>query len=81
MNVLERVIERVKDALGISPQVFLKQELYARVIRACTACGAAGVDKYGNDVGQSCPSCGAKRPKVENLGRIWYNYKGNRRWI
>jgi len=50
----------------------VKQELHATVIRACSKCRAAGVDEYGKNVGDICPSCGAKRPKTEDLGRIWY---------
>lgn len=55
--------------------IHVKQELHATVIRACSNCGAAGVDGYGKDVGDVCPTCGAGRPPNENKGLIWRKLK------
>lgn len=69
---LKRKFDSAIESIGYKAiETKVVQEIHAVVIRACTKCGAAGVDSSGKDVGKVCPKCFAPRPKVENLGRIW----------
>jgi hypothetical protein len=52
----------------------VKSALYVKVIRACKKCGASGVNKYGTPVGDTCPTCGTKRPPAEDRGRVWVKF-------
>jgi len=77
LNFFKKIFSYVNEnrpRLSIN-KLQVKQALYATVIRACTNCGAPGVDSEGKEVGKFCPECGAKRPKSEPQGRIWVKYK------
>lgn len=47
-----------------------RKSLHATVIHACPQCGAPGVDKKGQPVGDVCPNCGGKRKPDRNLGEL-----------
>ncbi len=70
-RIFKKAVETVAPGYSLA-KLQVKQSLHATVIRACKKCGSAGVDSKGEDVGKVCPVCGEKRPKPENLGRIWY---------
>lgn len=72
-----------EKSVGIG--IWRKQQLEAEVIRACGNCGAGGKyhdvpdvnvgcfdpSRKGEYVGETCPNCGAERPPIHQLGRIW----------
>lgn len=74
MGWLSKLFKKQAEPVASARQ-HVKQSLHATVIRACKACGAAGTDETGKDVGPVCPKCGADRPKNEVLGEIWRRYR------
>jgi len=70
-RIFKKAVETVVPGYALT-KLQVKQSLYATIIRACKNCGSAGVNSKGEDVGMFCPVCGAKRPKNEPQGRIWY---------
>jgi hypothetical protein len=55
------------DIFGSKPRLVVE----AIVIRACSHCGAPGIDENQNPVGSRCPKCFAPRPADENKGVIY----------
>lgn len=50
-----------------------KLQVKILVIKACTNCGAPGVDSSGRDVGIECPNCGKIRPSNIDKGIVYEN--------